>query len=548
MKIDYIDDYKISKQIDVGGTSKIYKAEIDDKVFAVKILREEYINDDQVKKTFFDEAEILKSITSRNIVKVHKYGQVECEDEFYPYMIMDFIDGKNLKNFLHKWKKNTLLFLSENSHSIKEDKSKVTNLGWNNTEHLTINKITNLFISILNAVKTYHGYNIIHRDLKPSNMFLTHRNEIKLLDFGTAQHGGDRTIVALSPSYSSPEIVLKKSDTDIRTDIYSIGIMLYQFLTGELPFRGTDEEIQYQQINKAIPEINILSQENLNNVIQEIKLKENRQLYTILDPTCDDKTKNEFVMIIKKATEKDRNLRYNSPDEMINDLENLLTTFSSSSVDSSDPFKDMELRDSLSNPIDVQEDKAKAPKTSLKKWIISRAFYLLIILILTPFVLSFIFVMLAQLSISYNLVSIKSNPAPTSETPVNVSNTIASSTPVLNSAKPATVSFIDSNNKSVSESEKQKIESEKKAQEKIELEKKKVEEEKRRATEQARIAAQKQAQIVEQNRRAAKKDNKIVSKRQDIITKQQPTKPKIKLSQSKREIDIVPLLADTDPR
>ncbi len=204
--------YKIIKKIASGGMADVFLG-IDtssekEKKFAVKILHEKYNKDKNFVSRFKREAEILSKLSSPNIVSVYDWGSLE---NFY-YIVMDYVNGKTLKEII-------------------ETKG-----------NIDVETAVDYLIQICNALKIAHLNGLIHRDIKPQNIMVDENGVIKITDFGIAKFTAEdvtKTINIIgSAHYISPEH-LEGKVLDFRSDIYSLGIVMFEMLTGDLPFRGS---------------------------------------------------------------------------------------------------------------------------------------------------------------------------------------------------------------------------------------------------------------------------------------------------------------------
>ena len=200
--------YEIIEKIGNGGMATVYKAKchVLNRYVAIKILRDEFTTDSEFIKKFNTEAQSAASLTHPNIVSIYDVGN---EDNLY-YIVMELIQGKTLKDI------------------IMEDG--VLSWKWS----------VNIAIQIASALETAHRNNIIHRDIKPHNIIITEDGMAKVTDFGIAKAVSNSTITAFgttigSVHYFSPEHA-RGGYTDAKSDIYSLGIVMYEMLTGKVPF------------------------------------------------------------------------------------------------------------------------------------------------------------------------------------------------------------------------------------------------------------------------------------------------------------------------
>ncbi len=200
--------YEIKEIIGVGGMANVYKAydSIDDRVVAVKILRDEHMENDELLRRFRNESKAIAVLSHPNIVKVYDVSF----NEDIQYIVMEHIDGITLKEYIEQQKV----------------------LRWKEAVHFTV--------QILRALQHAHDKGIVHRDIKPQNIMLLEDGTIKVADFGIARfaRASQHTVTDKaigSVHYISPEQA-KGELSDEKSDIYSIGVMLYEMTTGTLPF------------------------------------------------------------------------------------------------------------------------------------------------------------------------------------------------------------------------------------------------------------------------------------------------------------------------
>ncbi len=207
--------YEIKELIGVGGMAVVYKALdlLSGMTVAVKILKQEYLNNEEFCERFRIEGKAMASLNHKNIIKVYDVsGNINK-----PYIVMEYIDGITLKQYIEQQEV----------------------LSWKEAVHFTT--------QILNALQHAHEKGIVHRDIKPQNIMLVESGDIKVMDFGIARIGGNDKPASSNGSnqaigtvhYISPEQA-RGAQTDARADVYSVGVMLYEMLTGELPFDAMD--------------------------------------------------------------------------------------------------------------------------------------------------------------------------------------------------------------------------------------------------------------------------------------------------------------------
>lgn len=259
--------YLIQSLVGVGGMANVYRG-VDEKngnAIAVKVLKEEFLDNEELVRRFKNESKAISILDHPNIVKVY---DVSVTDRLQ-YIVMEYVDGITLKEYL---------------------KQRGGALTWKETVHFAT--------QVLRALQHAHSKGIIHRDVKPQNIMLLADGSIKMMDFGIARFSraqsqtvSDKAIGSVH--YISPEQA-KGDRTDARTDIYSVGVMLYEMLSGRLPFDGDGAvSIAIMQISdKAKPLAQVAP-----NVPQGL------------------------CQITEKAMEKDPDKRYQSAKEMLEAIE-----------------------------------------------------------------------------------------------------------------------------------------------------------------------------------------------------------------------------------
>lgn len=253
--------YEIREIIGVGGMAVVYKAYdvIDDRIVAIKILKEEFLANDEFRRRFKNESKAIAVLSHPNIVKVY---DVSFGDRLQ-YIVMEYIEGITLKEYI--------------------EQQKVIN--WKEAVHFVT--------QILKALQHAHDKGIVHRDVKPQNIMLLQDGTIKVTDFGIARfcRGDTRTMTENaigSVHYISPEQA-RGEITDDKADIYSVGVVMYEMLTGQLPFQSDSAVsvaiMQLQQEAKRPREIN----PDIPLGLEQITLRAMQKIpriVTILQPKC----------------------------------------------------------------------------------------------------------------------------------------------------------------------------------------------------------------------------------------------------------------------
>ena len=229
--------YELLEKIGEGGMSEVYKAKCNklNRLVAVKILKRQFANNEEILLKFKREATSIANLSDANIVNLLDVGSQDDID----YIVMEYVSGKTLKELI------------------------------NFNGKLNYGTAIKIALQIAKALDCAHRNNIIHRDIKPQNILVTESGEVKVTDFGIAKSTDSQTItnttsIVGSAHYLSPEQA-KGTYIDFRTDIYSFGIVLYEMVTGRLPFEGDspvtvalkhlqEEPVPPKNINSAIPD------------------------------------------------------------------------------------------------------------------------------------------------------------------------------------------------------------------------------------------------------------------------------------------------------
>lgn len=264
----YIGNYRILGKIGKGGMGDIYKAmqEPLNRVVALKVLSPQMSRDEEFTKRFQIEAKAISLLQHQNIVNIYEYG----EDDGLKYFAMQYVDGYDLSKYIY------------------------------NSKMLPVGQIIDFSKQICRGLRYAHNCNVIHRDIKPQNVLIDKTFVARLSDFGIAKifSSTDITLTGSAvgtPEYMSPEQAQGKKP-DLQTDIYSLGIVMYEMLTRRPPFTANNPmAVAYKQVHE-LP------------MPPSLKRKD---------------TPKRLELIILKALKKDKRERYCSVEEMLNHLDSV---------------------------------------------------------------------------------------------------------------------------------------------------------------------------------------------------------------------------------
>ncbi|MBR4230546.1 MAG: Stk1 family PASTA domain-containing Ser/Thr kinase [Bacilli bacterium] len=276
------DRYQIIKSIGEGGMANVFLAydTILERNVAVKVLRGDLANDEKFVRRFQREALSASSLTNENIVEVYDVG----EDKGEYYIVMEYVEGKHLKNLLKKRGK------------------------------LTIAEVIDIMLQVTSGLSVAHDSYIIHRDIKPQNIMILENGIVKITDFGIAVAMNSTQLtqtnsVMGSVHYLPPEQASGKGAT-LQSDIYSLGILMFELLTGKLPFKGENAvEIALKHLKEPMPSIRKELPDipqSIENIILRATAKnpknryaDAREMHEDLKTCLDESRKNETKVVYK---------------------------------------------------------------------------------------------------------------------------------------------------------------------------------------------------------------------------------------------------------
>jgi serine/threonine protein kinase/tetratricopeptide (TPR) repeat protein len=252
--------YKILEKLGEGGMGVVYKAEDTklDRIVAIKFLPKHIAHNSEEKERFKIEAKAAASLSHSNVGHIYAIEEVEHD----MFIVMEYIDGNELKEKIQ-------------------------------SGPLPLEKVIDIAIKIAEGLQAAHENHIVHRDIKSSNIMLTEKGQVKIMDFGLAKVRGVAKVTKVgttlgTTTYMSPEQA-RGEEVDQRTDIWSFGVVLYEMLTGQLPFRGDYEQaVMYSILNE--------------------------------EPEWTDTISPDFQPILQRAMTKELNNRYQNIKELVDDL------------------------------------------------------------------------------------------------------------------------------------------------------------------------------------------------------------------------------------
>ena len=264
----FADRYEIIEELGKGGMGRVYRVE-DTKVkeeIALKLIKPEIASNKKIIERFKNELKITRKIRHKNVCGMFDLG----EEKNLHYITMEYISGQDLKGLIRQ------------------------------TGQLTIGKTISIAKQICEGLAEVHSLGVVHRDLKPNNIMIDRGGNAKIMDFGIARAVKSKSITGSgitigTPEYMSPEQVEGK-DVDQRSDIYSLGIILYKMLTDRVPFEGDSAITVGVKQKTETP-------------------KDPKDFY--------ERIPDDFNQLILKCLEKERENRYQSAGEVRSELENI---------------------------------------------------------------------------------------------------------------------------------------------------------------------------------------------------------------------------------
>lgn len=217
--------YRIQSRIATGGTADVYEANdlVRKQIVCLKVMRSDLLDDPKNFERFENEADAAASLNDPHIVRVYSRGMIEGR----PFLASEYVSGQTLREKL------------------------------NFQGSLAVPEACEVMLQLTNGIHYIHKHGILHRDIKPDNLFYLADGTLKITDFGIASPIGAKSSgdsIQGTVFYCAPEI-FQTGEAQVASDVYSMGIVFYEILTGKVPFDGgTPEEVAYKVINRRMPE------------------------------------------------------------------------------------------------------------------------------------------------------------------------------------------------------------------------------------------------------------------------------------------------------
>ena len=263
--------YIISKYLASGGMAEIYEAQdiIINKPVALKFIKDKYLENADAVEQFKNEARFTAIFNHPNIMRIYNVGEYELK----PYVSYELLKGKTLKEVL------------------------------DNRGKLSIDEAIDYMLQILSGSDEIHKFGILHNDFKPDNLYLLYDGTIKIVDFGAATHISSRNEKQIfgTVNYLAPEVITNKKYS-VQSDIYSLGIIFYELLTGELPFQGSNSK----EIIEAHAKADVIQLDLFSNTFNTEDLKYVVNKAIMRNISLRYKTDKEFIADLVKIQHKEK--------------------------------------------------------------------------------------------------------------------------------------------------------------------------------------------------------------------------------------------------
>ena len=290
--------YRVVRRLGIGGMGvvlQVVDSVLNDDVLALKVLYPKHVRDETLFARFRNEVVIARKLSHPNIVRLYDFG---CAGDDFYYITMEYVDGINLGSRLREIKEQKKYCAQgKNTAHAGSSQSSCDDL-------CVINKIDlesaiSILVQIARGLHQAHVHDVVHRDLKPDNILLSTSGEAKITDFGLARTLTDNLHLTKTgeavgtPYYMSPEQI-RGEKVDARSDIYALGVIAYELITGEHPFKGDVWlALATAHLTEPTPKIDC-AKENIPSWYQDV---------------------------VNKATEKDRNKRFQNMLEFVSTIE-----------------------------------------------------------------------------------------------------------------------------------------------------------------------------------------------------------------------------------
>lgn len=357
------DRYEIIKNIGEGGMANVYLAydTILDRRVAIKVLRGDLSNDEKFVRRFQREALSASSLSHPNIVEMYDVG----EDDGIYYIVMEYIEGKTLKQLIKK------------------------------RGSLTISEAIDIMLQLTDGISHAHDSYIIHRDLKPQNILIKEDGTIKITDFGIAMALNSTQLtqtnsVMGSVHYLPPEQASGKGST-IRSDIYSMGILFYELLTGSLPFKGDNAvEIALKQMRDDIPSIrkkNPVIPQSVENVVLKATAKNPKNRYTDAKEMHAD-----LLTVLNDERMDEKRIEFKYPEHEVDENTRSISTVKKKTDEKikEKPKEEEEVKEEIDDTLEIEETVEEdqiVKKTNIIIWILTGIFTVAVIAVVSIFLI-----------------------------------------------------------------------------------------------------------------------------------------------------------------
>ena len=327
--------YVVKKLIGGGGMANVYLGfdNILEREVAIKVLRLEYSNDDEFITRFHREAQSATSLSHPNIVNIYDVGE---EDDIY-YMVMEYVDGLTLKEYIQRF------------------------------GPISIDDAVDIMIQITSAIEHAHENHIVHRDIKPQNILINSDRTVKVTDFGialalTATSLTQTNSVLGSVHYLSPEQA-RGGTANRKSDIYSLGIVMYELLTGRIPFTGQSAvSIALKHLESPLPsmrEWDPLIPQSLENIVLKATTKDPFQRYQRV---------TDFEKDLETALDPDRiNEQPFIPPSEPGDQTKAIPIIMDNQLTNEQTIANQQMSQDTTRPIGVKDSQTKQPRPKKKK-------------------------------------------------------------------------------------------------------------------------------------------------------------------------------------